>query len=44
MIVPVLRRHGLPRVPCGRRLGGVRFAFAFVGGTVRDPGPRPAKI
>jgi hypothetical protein len=39
--VPVLRRHGLPRMPCARRLGGVRFATEFVGG--REPGRRLAR-
>jgi len=40
-VVPVLRRHGLPRHPGARRLGGVRFASDFVAG--RGPGPDPGR-
>jgi len=43
-VVPVLRRYGLPRVPCGKRLGGVRFASEFVGGAGRHVGRRPSRI
>jgi hypothetical protein len=43
-IAPGLRRYGLPRFPCGRRLGGVRFAPEFVGGQARELGRRPSRI
>jgi hypothetical protein len=43
-VAPTLRRHGLPRFPYGRRLGGVRFAPEFVGAAGRVLARRPSRI
>jgi len=39
MAVPTVRRHGMPRQPGARRLGGSRFAAAFVGAPAPDRRP-----
>jgi hypothetical protein len=43
MTVPVVRRHGLPRQPGARRLGGSRFGSDFVA-PARGLSPRAARV